>query len=93
MMFTSNGLINVCNRVYLHKPTLIRQLNSFSPGPIFILTKLSEQILFWHRNSLELLWSPSKHPLRLLRREREIHFTPHDLWETEEQYLSPYFKS
>lgn len=37
--------------------------------------------------------SPSKHPLQLLRRARQIHFTPHDLWETEEQYLSPYFNS
>lgn len=43
MMFTFNGFINVCNRVYLHNPTLIRQLNSFSLGPIFILTKLSEK--------------------------------------------------
>lgn len=55
MMFTSNSLINVYNRVYLHKPTLIRQLNSFSPGPIFILTKLSEKFC----SGTEIHWNCS----------------------------------
>lgn len=35
----------------------------------------------------------SQVPLLLLRKEREIHFNPHELWETKEQYISPYLRA
>lgn len=81
-MFTSNGLIHICNRVCLDSPTLIRELNSFSPGLIF----LWRNIFFWHWNALQLPRFPC---CFWEKKEKSISI----LMSNGRQYISPYLRA